>query len=106
MDHPNKQVFLSGVGEEFQIPLATVVADHGKTGNAVVLPVVIQDIGESPVHLVGFAGVCGVPATTVSLGSSQLPFGGNKVFVRGDIPFHGTLTASKPHCLKTLQANF
>lgn len=84
--YPNRQVFLSGVGKEFQIPLAAMVADHGKTGNAVSLPVVIQNIGESPVHLVGFAGLCGgVPAATVSQGRSQLAFGGNEVFAGGGI---------------------
>ena len=106
VDHPNKQVFRPGVGEELNISLAAMVADHGKAGNAVGLTVVIQNIREFPVHLVGFTGLCDVSATTISLRRNQLTFGRNKVFVGGDIPFHCTLTASKPYCLKPLQANF
>lgn len=75
MDHPNKQVFLPGVGEELNIPLAAVVTDHGKAGNAVGLTVVIQNIREAPVHLVGFTGLCDVPAATISLRRNQLAFG-------------------------------
>lgn len=107
VDHPNKQIFLLDVGEEFfNIPLAAVVTDSGKAGNAAGLPVVIQNIRESPVHLVGFTVLYGVAATTVFLRCNQLAFGWNEILVGGDIPFHYTLATGKPHCLKSLQANF
>ena len=103
MDHPNKQVFLPGIGEELNIPLAAVVADHGKAGNAVGLTVVIQNIRESPVHLVGFTGLCDVPAATISLRRNQLASGRNQVFVRGNILFYNGRPSFKTSLFQTLQ---
>ena len=74
MNNPNKQVFLPCVGEKLNILLTTMVADHGKAGNTVGFPVIVQNIRESPVHLVRFTGFCSVPVTTVSLGRNQLAF--------------------------------
>ena len=92
--------FFAGIGEELNIPLATVVADHGKAGNAVGLTVVIQNIRESPVHLVGFTGLCDVPAATISLRRNQLASVRNQVFVRGNILFYNGPPPSKPACFK------
>ena len=103
MDHPNKQVFLPGVGEELNIPLAAMVTDHGKTGNAVGLSILIQNIRESPVHLVGFTGLCDVLTATIPLRRNQLVFGRNKVFVGGDILFYNGRPSFKASLLQTLQ---
>ena len=103
MDHPNKQVFLPGIGEELNIPLAAVVADHGKAGNAVGLTVVIQNIRESPVHLVGFTGLCDVPAATISLRRNHLASGRNQVFVRSNILFYNGRPSFKTSLFQTLQ---
>ena len=67
MDHANKEVLLSGVGKELNIPLAAVVADHGKAGHAERTSVVIQNIREAPVYLERLAGSGHVPASPVSL---------------------------------------
>ena len=80
-----------------------MVADHSKAGNSVDLPVVIQNIRESPVHLVGFTGRRGVPATTVSLRHNQLAFGRNKLFVGGNILFYNGCPALKTGLSQTLQ---
>lgn len=80
-----------------------MVADHSKAGNSVGLPVIIQNIRESPVHLVGFTGLRGVPATTVSLRRNQLAFGRNKVFVGGNILVYNGCPALKTSLSQTLQ---
>ncbi len=103
MDHPNKQVFLPGIGEELNIPLSAMVANHSKAGNPVGLPIVIQNISESPIHLVSFTGLCDVPEATVSLRRNQLALGWNKVFVGGDILFYNGCPAFKTGLSQTLQ---
>ena len=103
MDHPNKQVFLPGIGEELNMPLSAMVANHSKAGNAVGPTIVIQNIRESPVRLVGFTGLCDVPASTISLRRNQLAFGWNQVFVRGDILFYNGCSSFEASLLQTLQ---
>ena len=56
MDHSYKQVFLFGIGEEFDVALPTVVADHGKTGTFYDYAIIRCNIDETPVHLVCFTG--------------------------------------------------
>ena len=51
MDHANKEILLSGVGKEFNISLSAVVTNHRKASYAECTVIVIQHIGESPVHL-------------------------------------------------------
>ena len=81
-----------------------MVANHSKAGgNSVGLPIVIQNISESPIHLVSFTGLCDVPAATVSLRRNQLALGWNKVFVGGDILFYNGCPAFKTGLSKTLQ---
>ena len=63
----------------------------------------IQNISESPIHLVSFTGLCDVPAATVSLRRNQLALGWNKVFVGGDILFYNGCPAFKTGLSQTLQ---
>ena len=73
---------------------------HGGLLNAYI---VIQNISESPIHLVSFTGLCDVPAATVSLRRNQLALGWNKVFVGGDILFYNGCPAFKTGLSQTLQ---
>ena len=93
MDHANEQVLLFGVGKELHIPLTAVVADHCKAGCGVFRSVIVQDFGESPIHLVGFSRLCGEPASPVALRGHQLSLGRNEVFVGLDVPLDGAKAA-------------
>lgn len=67
VQHSNEQVFLLGIREEFNIPVAAVVADHGEAGYRIFCPGRIHNLCESPVHLVGIARLRCITAPTVFL---------------------------------------
>ena len=87
MDHANEQILLPGIGEELNVTLPAMVADHGKACCAVDLPVVVQNICEAPVHLVGLAGICGIATTSVALRRNLLPLGWQEMLVGGNVVF-------------------
>lgn len=64
-----------------------MVADHCKACRAVDLSVVVQNISEAPVHLVGFTGTSSIAATPVTLRCNLLPLYGNEVPVGSNIVF-------------------
>ena len=101
MDHPNEQVFLLGVREKLSVVLATVVAGHSEACCTICVSVVVQHICETPVHLVGLARRCGVTAPSVSLGSTLLPFGRDKVLMSSDIFFYNGRPSVKTGLLQT-----
>ena len=55
VDHPDEQVLLLGVGKELHIHLAAVMADHGEACYSRFVAIRIDNMCESPVHLVRFS---------------------------------------------------
>lgn len=105
MDHADEQIFLLCVGKELHIPLATVVADHGKAGHLVLAAVVVCHPGKAPVHLEGFSRLRSETAAAVALGLHQLPSGGDQIAVCGDIVLDGSQSSGITLCLEPLQAD-
>ena len=104
MDHTDEEILLFCVGEELNIPLTTMVAHHGEAGSGVFRSVVVQNLSKAPVHLVGFSRLSRESAAAVTLWGYQLPLGGDKVFVRLNIPLDGTEATLEPNRLQPLQA--
>lgn len=71
VDHANEQVLLLCVRKKLHIPLTAVVADHGKTGSVVFAAVVIQNLGEASVHLVGLSWPCNEPMAWLLCGATS-----------------------------------
>lgn len=69
------------------LTFSAVMADHGEAGHSVNLFVVIQDIREPPVHLVGLTGTGCITAPTVALRRDLLTLGGDEMLVGGNVPF-------------------
>ena len=88
MKHPDEQILLLGIREEFYKDFATVMADHGKAGNLLNLSTLHLGFHKAPVHLVRFAGFCFVTETSGALGNGDTSFGRNKVVMLLDIRFH------------------
>ena len=105
VDHADEQVLLLGIGEELHIPLATVVADHGEAGSSVLAAVVVHHIGEAPVHLKGLSRLRSEPLPPASLGSHQLPPGGHKEAVGGDIVLDRGQSTGITRLLEPLQTH-
>ena len=59
----------------------------------------------SILHLVGLASRCGVTVSTVSFGSSLLPFGLDEMLVSGNIFFYNGGSSIKSSLLQTLEYN-
>ena len=95
MDHINKQILLLGIGEEFYMLLATVMTDHGKTGSNIIHSVIVQNLSETPAHLVGFSRRGSKTAATATLRCHPLSPSRYKVLVGHDVPFDGAETALK-----------
>ena len=85
MDHSDEQVLLFCVGKEFHIPLAAVMANHGKAGAPVTASIHTVRLDKSPVHLVGFAGSRAVTPAAVPLRIHQHSFRRDKVLMVFDI---------------------
>ena len=81
------------------------MADHGEASHSVNPFIVIQNIRETPVHLVGLAGGSCIAAPAVALRRDLLTLGGDEMFVRGNVPFHCAAASRKANCLQTCQAN-
>ena len=88
MEHSNKQIFLFGIGEKFDITLPAMVADHGKAGTFYSWPVICDNIDKAPVHLVCFARLCAKTSAPVTLWSDLLPFWRQQILVSKDIIFY------------------
>ena len=80
-----------------------MVADHGKARCAVDLSVVVQNICEAPVHLVGFTGGGRIATTSVALWRNLLPFCGNEVLVGGNVVFDDGQSSLKARLQQTIQ---
>jgi hypothetical protein len=87
MEHSNKQVFLFGIGEEFDVTLTAMVADHGKAGTFYSWPIICDNIDKAPVHLVRFARLGAEAPPPVSLWRDLLPFWRQQMFMSKDIIF-------------------
>lgn len=61
------------------------MADHGEASHSENLFVVIQDIRETPVHLVVFTGTGRIAAPAVALRCDLLSLGGDEMLVGGDV---------------------
>ena len=81
------------------------MADYGEAGHSVNLFVVIQDIREPPVHLVGLTGTGRIAAPAVALRRDLLTLGGDEMLVGGDVPFHCASASRKANCLQPSQTN-
>ena len=104
VNHADKQVFLLGIGKEFDVPHTAMVADHDKAGCRKFVAEVILHFHEAPVHLKGFSGRRRVPSATVALRSHKLALGGDKVAVLADIGFHNGQAPAVANLLQPLQA--
>ena len=85
MNHANERILLFSIGEELNIPLTAMLADHCEASCGVCRSVIVQNLGETPVHLVGFSRLGGEPTATVALRCYQLSLGWHEVFVSLDI---------------------
>ena len=101
--HTNEQILLLGVGKELHISLTAVVTNHGKASGSIFRPVIVQNLSETPVHLVSFSRFRGEPAAAVALRSHQLALGWHKVFIGLDIPLDGAKAALKSNDLQSFQ---
>jgi hypothetical protein len=81
MDHPDEEVFLLGIWEEFDKPLAAVMTDHGEAGTFVRLSVICFHLNEAPVHLVSFAGTCLKAPAAVALRISDKASGRKQILM-------------------------
>ena len=61
------------------------MADHDEASHSENLFVVIQDIRETPVHLVVFTGTGRIAAPAVALRRDLLTLGGDEMLVGGDV---------------------
>ena len=82
---------------------SSMVTDHGKAGDAVGLPVIVQNICKAPVHLVGLTGPRRVAAPTIFLRCDLLALGRDQVLVGGDILLYDCCPAVKPGLAQTIQ---
>ena len=105
MNHANEQILLFCIGEEFDIPLTAMVADHCKASYGVFRSVIVQNLSKSPVHLVSFSRLGGEPTAPVTLRCYELAFGGNKEPMSSDIILDSTQTTRKTGFLQPLQTN-
>ena len=80
-EHSDEQVFLFGIRKEFHITFAAMMTDHYKTGDAVVMSVIVVHGDEAPVHLVCFAWTCMVTKSAITLRIYQLPSGRDQILV-------------------------
>lgn len=96
MYHPNKKIFLSGIGKEFDISFPAVMADHSKTCSLIGCTCIRIYLYKSPVHLIGFPRGCLVSAPSVSLWGNDLTFGWDKLPMIRDISFYGCQSTTYP----------
>ena len=71
MDHPDKQVLLFCIREKFDVLLPAVMTDHRKTGHCVFRPIIVQDFGEAPIHLIGISWFRCKSFTTIACGATS-----------------------------------
>ena len=67
VDHADEQIFLLGIREELNIPLASVVTDHYKAGNFIWVAMACIHVHKAPIHLVTLTGITGVTTATIAL---------------------------------------
>ena len=90
MDHPYKKIFLSGIGEEFDVSFPAMMADHSKTCDLIGSIGICIYLDKAPVHLIGFPRGSLISASPVSLrGKRADALGGDKIPVISDISFYG-----------------
>ena len=79
MDHPYKKIFLSGIGEEFDVSFPAMMADHSKTCDLIGSIGICIYLDKAPVHLIGFPRGSLISASPVSLRGNELTLGRNKI---------------------------
>ena len=94
MDHSDEEVFLLSVRKELHIPLAAVMADHGKAGNLIRATHTVHDFHKSPVHLERFARAGFIPPPSVPLWCDELSLGRQEVLVLSYIVTHHRLASA------------
>ena len=57
------------------------------------------------VHLLGFAGTGRIALPVVALWRGLLPFGVDKVLLRGNVPFHYAVVSMETNCLQARKAD-
>ena len=105
MDHPYEQIFLFGIGEEFNVHLSAVMTYHCETGDFILVTVWICDPCKTPVHLVSFARSCPVTTASVSLRIDLLSFRRNQILVSCDISLYCGQTTCISHFVQSVEAN-
>ena len=105
MDHANEQILLFGIGKELHISLTAMVTNHGEAGRGIFRSVIVQNLSETPVHLVGFSRLGGEPTAAVALRRHQPALGWNEVFVSLDVPFDSAETALESELTESVQAH-
>lgn len=78
------------------------MADHGEASHSENLFVVIQDIRETPVHLVGLTGTGRIAAPSVALRRDLLTLGGDEMLVGSNVFLYDCCTAVKPGLTQTI----
>ena len=105
MDHANEQILLFGIGKELHISLTAMVTNHGEAGRGIFRSVIVQNLSETPVHLIGFSWLGCEPAAAVALRCNQLSLGWHEVFVSLDVPFDSAETALESKLTESVQAH-
>lgn len=100
VDHANEQILLLGIGEEFDVSMTAMVADHGEAGCGVFSAVVVQNLGKAPVHLVGVSQLSCESAA--DLRGYQQSLSRDEMFM-GCVIFNGCQPTEKSHSLKSFQ---
>ena len=105
VQHSNEQVLLLCVREELDKRRPTMVAAHGKASSLVLVSGAVQDLCKAPVHMKRFSGSRLISPSPVALRLHQMPLGGYKVLMCGNIDLYCCLPAVKACCLKPFQTN-
>lgn len=101
MYHTYEKILLLGVRKEFDISGPTVMTYHRKACDFVLPVVIVQDIYETPIHLISFAWSCHIPTATIALRIDCLPFSRYEMSVTAYIVFYCCLTSWISHTLKS-----
>ena len=105
VNHPDEQVLLAGVGKEFDVAFAAVMADHREAGYLVGGAPWVLHLDEPPVHLEALARACLVAAPSIALGIGELPPGGDEVGMRRDVVLDDGEAAGVALFAQSLEAN-
>ena len=93
MDHPYEKIFLSGIGEEFDVSFPAMMADHSKTCDLIGSIGICIYLDKAPVHLICLPGICAVTSAPVSLRIDQHTFWGNQFLMVFDVHPYLRLTS-------------